>query len=782
MQRTHRADAWLLGVLLLPTAAFVISTLPGVRAHTGYDLLLDGWLNNIAYAAAPAVCAVRAWRLSPHRRRFGMLLASALAVYGSGNVVWTIWIRPMEVQPFPSAADALWLAFYPMAFVVLVLARGQGLSNYSLSEWLDGLVGGMAAGALAAAVLARPLTAGAQGSWAAVATTAAYPFLDLVLLLIIVTTLSLFGWRPPRGVWLLTTGMLLFAVADARYLLETAEATYESGGLTDAVWVLAVTVIALSPGGQHKPNIRRLATWAILVVPTLSSVVALTLLVLDRELHLAPLALMLCTGTIALVLVRLMATIREVNTLANSRALALTDELTGLGNRRALYEGAPVRIAQAPPEVGVALLLLDLDRFKEINDSLGHSAGDTMLRLVAKRLIHLLGGPAHLVARLGGDEFAVLMTTSTLDEVLATAHDIRTALSEPARIDGISVWVGASVGIAWSSPADADLPAMLRQADVAMYKAKSTRVGVLAYSPDADDFTGSERLDMIDKLRTAVLDRGLEVHYQPKIDTRTRRVRGVEALVRWQHPTRGLLAPDTFLTLAEDVGLMGELTRSVLRQSLDQLAAWRARGRDLSIAINLSASSLIDLELPDLVRSLLAERHLPASCLEIEITEEFLMSDRDRAREILGRLREQGVRIAVDDYGTGYSSLAYLKELPVDELKLDKSFVRNMMEDPRAMAIVASTIGLAHSLGMEMVAEGVEDAATAAHLASSGCDVEQGWLYSKAVPAAELEQWLDAQVPDLAAPETTPRPATDVVPEGTPAVPRQDRGQDRPVR
>ncbi|MDP9219172.1 MAG: EAL domain-containing protein, partial [Actinomycetota bacterium] len=264
-----------------------------------------------------------------------------------------------------------------------------------------------------------------------------------------------------------------------------------------------------------------------------------------------------------------------------------------------------------------------------------------------------------------------------------------------------------------------------------------------AYNPEGDPSGGEDRLRTLEELRDAVLNGGLIVFYQPKVDSRTMRVGGVEALVRWQHPTRGLLLPDEFLPLAEQSGLMRDLTTAVLVQSLDQVRAWRVSGRYLSVAVNLSASSLVDLELPQRVSDLLLSRGLPADCLELEITEDFLMGDRERAREILTEMRALGIRVSVDDFGTGYSSLAYLRELPIDQLKLDRSFVLPMSEDPRAAAIVRSTIDLAHSLGMTLVAEGVEDEVTAGQLALSGCDESQGFYFSRALPAADLEQWLD---------------------------------------
>jgi EAL domain-containing protein (putative c-di-GMP-specific phosphodiesterase class I) len=317
----------------------------------------------------------------------------------------------------------------------------------------------------------------------------------------------------------------------------------------------------------------------------------------------------------------------------------------------------------------------------------------------------------------------------------------------PTEVAGLQLSVEASVGVVATTAGDADMTELLRRADIAMYQAKATRSGFYVYAPSSDSLHGQHRLRNLEELRTAIFSRTLVVHYQPKVHTRTLEVTGVEALVRWQHSTRGLLLPDAFLPLVEDAGLMRDLTDAVLEQSLDQVKRWRSAGRVLSVAVNLSASSLVDAELPLRVWSALRDRDLPSDALELEITEDFLMGDRERARAILGDLRRLGIRVAVDDFGTGYSSLAYLRELPIDELKLDRSFVAPMGDDPRAAAIVRSTIDLAHSLGMTMVAEGVEDGATADQLTLSSCDKIQGFFFSKALPSGELEAWMDARAP-----------------------------------
>jgi diguanylate cyclase (GGDEF)-like protein len=736
------ARAWLQVALVLVPLAFFVTTIPGVRSHAGYSLKMDGWLNNLAYLTAPALCYVRLRKASAYRASW-LVLTAGLALYGLGNIYWTIVIRtmPVDSQPFPSIADYLWLSFYPCAFAALLLLLRERTDRLPLSLWLDGLVGGMAVSAVAAAAVVGTILKDNSGSLAAVVTKTAYPLLDLFLLLVVVATLSLFHWRPPVGLWLLAAGIVAFAAADLLYLFTGDK--YVSGGINDGVWILATLFMAAAPGWKDKPAGLQLPSWAILSIPVLSALSAVSLLVWGDTNTLHPAAIVLSAATVVLALGRLIVTFREASSLAHSHRLALTDELTGLGNRRALYESGPGRLRTLAAGHTSALLLLDLDRFKEVNDSLGHQAGDTMLRQVALRLTDCVRSAEDLLVRLGGDEFALLL--NDLDETAAVelAHRVRAAISPPYIVDGVTVRVEASLGIAMTDGSADELSNLLRQADVAMYYAKSHRVGQSVYSVKNDVLGGQDRLRTLEELRRVIDTRSLTVHYQPKVDSQTLLVTGVEALVRWQHSTRGLLAPDQFLPLVEDAGLMRDLTTAVLEQSLDQVVRWQDAGRSLSVAVNLSASSLVDVDLPARVELLLAERGLSPRVLELEITEDFLMADRERAREILCELRAHGIRVVVDDFGTGYSSLAYLRELPIDELKLDKSFITSMAEDPRAAAIVRSTILLAHSLGLRLVAEGVENQATATELARSGCDVAQGFFYTKALPAAALERWLD---------------------------------------
>jgi EAL domain-containing protein (putative c-di-GMP-specific phosphodiesterase class I) len=316
----------------------------------------------------------------------------------------------------------------------------------------------------------------------------------------------------------------------------------------------------------------------------------------------------------------------------------------------------------------------------------------------------------------------------------------------------------------------------MRRADIAMYRAKATRAGHAVYDPALRDPDGEDRLQRVEELRTAIEERQIVVHYQPKIDLATGQVTAVEALVRWDHPSSGLLFPDAFLALAEDAGLMPALTATVLDQALAQAAAWSREGRDLAVAVNLPPATVVDADLPDRIAALLAQHRVPARQLKLEITEDSLLDDRVRARDVLARLRRLGVRIAIDDYGSGYSSLAYLRELPVDELKLDRSFISPMAEDARAAAIVRSTVELAHSLGLTIVAEGVEHAAAADELTRYGCDSAQGFHYAQALHPAELTRWLDNRAADH------PRPIGELIcdaPQPPPRIPQQAQATER---
>jgi diguanylate cyclase (GGDEF)-like protein len=428
-------------------------------------------------------------------------------------------------------------------------------------------------------------------------------------------------------------------------------------------------------------------------------------------------------------------------TVAQLEHEARYDRLTELPNRWLIHEQLGQAIAAAEAQDGsAALLLLDLDRFKDVNDTFGHQYGDLLLCRMAERIPALLRA-GDSVGRLGGDEFAVVLPGGSLDTASQVAARLVAELEQPVEVEGQVLEVGATIGVVAYPQHGTDADTLLRQADVAMYAAKDAHADVLVYSPELDEHS-PDRLALVSELRRAIEGGDLVLHYQPLLDYETRTIKGVEALARWQHPARGMVPPGDFIPLAERTGLIGPLTTWVLRAAVRQCAEWRAAGLDLRMAVNLSQRNLADPDLPDAVAALLAEWNVPASRLVLEVTESTLMSDPKLAIDTTERLRAMGIILAIDDFGTGYSSLAHLSRLPVEELKIDRSFVQQMAADSGDSAIVRSTISLAHELGLRIVAEGVEDEDTLILLQRLGADVAQGFFISRPLPPDGLVAWL----------------------------------------
>jgi diguanylate cyclase (GGDEF)-like protein/PAS domain S-box-containing protein len=429
----------------------------------------------------------------------------------------------------------------------------------------------------------------------------------------------------------------------------------------------------------------------------------------------------------------------ELRALAEQREHeAMHDGLTGLPNRRRLYDRLGEATARASAEgADLALLLIDLDHFKELNDTLGHHAGDQLLGELGPRLLACVP-EAEIVARVGGDEFAVLLPAGVaLEHAEFVANRLKRTIELPFRLQGMTLLVRASVGIAMFPEHGHDAETLIQRADIAMYSAKSRGLAHEVYSASRDGHSRA-RLALLGELPDAIDSGQIVVHYQPKFDLATGRVEGAEALVRWEHPEAGLLGPGAFLPLAEQTGLMRPLTLRVLGAALSQCAGWREQGLDLSVAVNLGAPNLLDFALPRDVAALLAGWDVPPERLKLEITETIVAADPVRVIEIMNLLLEVGVQLSLDDFGTGSSSLAYLRELPVQELKIDKSFVLGMEHDAQAAMIVQTIVELAHNLGLEAVGEGIETEAVHALLRGAGCDLGQGFLMGRPMPAEQL--------------------------------------------
>jgi diguanylate cyclase (GGDEF)-like protein len=428
----------------------------------------------------------------------------------------------------------------------------------------------------------------------------------------------------------------------------------------------------------------------------------------------------------------------------SNRHQATHDSLTGLANRVQLRDRMEQALAASATTGNlVAVLLIDLDRFKEINDSLGHSYGDALLRQVGPRLRSILR-EQDVVARLGGDEFAVLLpVVDGAAEARTVAERLREALHRRFDVEGVGLDVEVSVGIAISPMHGADAEELLRNADIAMYVAKDVKAGAVVFEP-AEHVTAPSRLNVLGDLRRALdTDGELLLHYQPKFTLDGRHIEGLEALLRWQHPERGMVPPAEFIPVAEGTGIILRLTERVLGMALSQMRRWLDEGHPVPVAVNLSTRCLMDDDLPELVATLLHRYGVPAGLLRLEVTESAVMGDAARCLDVLQRLHDLGVHLSIDDFGTGYSSMAYLRQLPVDELKIDRSFVMGMTDTQQDAVLVRTAIDLGHNLGLTVVAEGVEGAEHVAALQELGCDIAQGFHFARPMPSEDIVPLLD---------------------------------------
>ncbi len=480
------------------------------------------------------------------------------------------------------------------------------------------------------------------------------------------------------------------------------------------------------------------------VLPGLGALAALVILfvsALDHE-KIQPAAVGLATATLVVVGIRLAVSVRGLRALTEERhRQAVTDELTGLGNRRRLTTLLDAYFADyADPETpprNLAFLFVDLDHFKEINNSFGHSAGDELLRQLGPRLTGSLRSTDVLV-RIGGDELGAVLVDTDPEYAAGLAQRLTALLEQPFELNGISVRISGSIGIAMAPTDATDSVGLMRCADVAMYRAKLGQRSFEVYQSDIDD--GGNRLVLVDELRSAVDTEELVLHYQPQVDLRTGETVAVEALLRWPHPRLGMIPPLEFLPLAEEAGLMGSLTRLVLEQALAQCAAWRTAGSRLAVSVNISSSNLLDPGFIDVVRSALRRHRVPPAALILEITETTIIRDFEGCRQVIEELRLHGLGISIDDFGSGFTSLAYLGSLSVTELKLDRTFIGGLINDGREqdVKLVRATIELGHALGLNVVAEGIETCATLEMLALLGCDRAQGYFTGRPVPAAQI--------------------------------------------
>ncbi|MGY1823764.1 putative bifunctional diguanylate cyclase/phosphodiesterase [Geodermatophilus sp. SYSU D00079] len=736
------APRWALGLAVVLVGVQTTAPLTGAAARGGPLGVLVGLA---PYAPVAGILLWRALRV-PHERAVWMRLALGVVVLGSTSAGLAVLAAGVPAARGLAGPIGLWLPVlaFPLFYGALVRWNRYSTTLADPSDVLNGV-----SAVLAVVAVADVLLASTGAAVVDVPASRLQPLLaqGAVGFVLVGTALSLASLgsmaRDPR-MWLVTAAFSGHLVAGAGGLLPGGRPWWAAGVESIGLLCLAVAATLRSARSAPQPTDPTASTVGAFVV-----IVAAIGVLASGGLTDLPAAATWCAALAALGSgVRLLVNVRELALLAVTRREALTDELTGLANRRAVLRRAAELTRAGSPLV---FALLDLDKFKEVNDGLGHSAGDELLRLVAARLEPLLR-TGDLLGRLGGDEFAIVALVehgvAPEDTAAALGRRLFAELGEPFRVGGMSVHVAASVGLAcWEGPVPSSAGGgttglLLQQADTAMYDAKRTGAGVAVYDP-ARHGESSSHLALVEELRTALATGQLVLHHQPQLDVASGATLGVEALVRWAHPVRGLLGPAEFLPLAEVHGLMRPLTDEVLRQAVTQAATWRRGGRHLRVSVNLSASNLLDTDLPERVADLLDGADVRPEQLVLEVTESVLLSDPERSLAVVGRLADLGVTVSIDDFGTGYSSLSYLRDLPVAELKLDRSFTVDLLTDARTEAIVASTIELAHRLGLRVVAEGVEHPATLTHLAALGCDESQGYLHSPPLPPAELERWLD---------------------------------------
>jgi diguanylate cyclase (GGDEF)-like protein len=728
-----------MGALLLAYLGFLVA-----RPASTSSTLIDGWGVVAFNLVASGLCIARgltrkAGRLVP------LALGASVLSWALGDLALTIESLGGATPPTPSVADGFYLAFFPLAYVGIVLFIRGEVRRLSTPSWLDSAIAALGAAALCATFAFHSLVDTAGGGGLAVATNLAYPVGDLLLLALVVGSAAMLAGRS-RGPWiLLAAGMAVNAAGDTFNLFGSGIGASHVGVAIDGIaWPTSILLISMAvwvSRGHADPLALQRPTGFLL--PGLAAFSSLAILVFGTFNPLGGVALGLASATLAVVGFRMTLSVRGLRTLTQERQYqSVTDHLTGLGNRRFLFgvlDGFFAdRADSSMRQRRLAFLYIDLNRFKEINDSFGHPAGDELLRQLGERFRAPLR-PTDALVRLGGDEFAAVLMDADADDATTIAQRLTASLDEPFVLEAVSVRIGASIGIA-RAPADAtDSDGLVACADVAMYRAKMRGEAFAVYQQDFDD--NGNLLRLAEELRRAVSDGELALHYQPQLDLQTGETLAVEALLRWPHPRLGVVPPLKFLPLAEQAGLMRDLTRWVLDQALAQCAAWRSAGEVIAVSVNISATNLIDAGFSGMVHGLLERHGLPAESLVLEITETSIIAEFDRARIVVDELSDLGVVVSIDDFGTGFTSLAYLSALTVGELKLDRTFITRLANDgsPRDLQLVRSTIDLGHALGMRVVAEGIEDGATLDLLRGLGCDVAQGFFVGRPQPPGVLQ-------------------------------------------
>lgn len=745
-ERLRHRVWYIYGALSVLLLAYLVSLV--VRSANQQWTWLDGWALTTLELVAAGLCIYRGLNKRPGHA-IPLFLGFALLSWTIGDYVLTGEALGGANVPDPSYADIFYLAFYPLAYIATFQLLQRGLGKLSRANWLDGVVAGLGAASLCAAFAFHSIEHVAGLSSVGTATNLAYPVGDLLLLMLVIGGSVLLSGRGSKRWYLLAVGFVIIVVGDTFNLFQN---TSSFGGsrfgsdFNDVAWPAAILFMSMAvwlPVKRMDPLQREKPPGFLL--PGLALSVGLFILIDSAiDSSVSRVALWLGVATLLIVGVRLLLSARSLRILTEERyKQAHTDELTGLGNRRHLslvldlffQEDGDEDVSEDPREM--AFLFVDLNHFKEINDSFGHPAGDELLRQLGPRLTRAVGDDGSVV-RLGGDELAVVLVDASADEAAVVAQRIITEIEQPFNLNKVKANVGASIGIALVPGNASDGPGLMWCADVAMYRAKLGQMPYVFYDHDLDG--GEDSPNLLDELREAVAQGDFVLHYQPQLDLKTGQILAVEALVRWPHATLGLVPPLKFLPLAEEAGLMWPLTQWVLNEAFTQCATWRSGGRDLAVSINVSTSDLLEVGFLAHVKRLLAQHELPGDAIVIEITETTIITDFLRSQAVILDLRDLGIVVSIDDFGAGFTSLAYLSSLAVGELKLDRTFITSLSAEGngREMELVRATINLGHDMGLRVVAEGIEDVETLDLLGDLGCDLAQGYFISRPTPASRL--------------------------------------------
>jgi diguanylate cyclase len=702
------------------------------------DGLLGGWLTTGFEAVAGVSCLLRASRVREERRVWS-LIGIAMLMWASADLVYTFVYADMEVLPVPTVSDIIFLGAYPLIGLAIVLLTRERVQAPRGGLLVDGLLAALALATVSAAFLINPMIDAGGGDTAAVAVTASYQGLDVVLLGMVVAVCALTGWRPGRAWLVLGAAILAITVGDSMYTLSLAASGYQ-GNVVDWLYSLGAVLFGVAPWVAAAPKREVQSTrWLSFVVPALFTGAALSVLIIDHFAPVPTIAIVLAALTLLISIVRTVSGYGVAKALAQSLSDALADPLTGIGNRtffaREMMRALATRRRTGTP---VSVLFLDLNDFKAINDGLGHAVGDQCLQKVSERLTSTLR-EFETCARLGGDEFGIVLERTGAAQAGVVAERVAAAIDAPMHLAGRELHCQAAIGIAVADD-DSSVDVLLHEADIAMYEAKEHASTYRVFS--ATTAADSGQLELGSQLRHGIEHNELELFFQPQLDLRSDRVTSVEALVRWQHPERGLLLPGDFLVAADRSHQMLALTDEVLRLATDALTTWQRQGIMLAVAVNVPGSVLRDGDLAKRVGSLLASKGLKPDCLTIELTEDTVGVDLDWVESSLRELAGLGFAISIDDFGQGHSSLNRLHRLPISELKVDRAFVAGMLAHKHDAAIVRSTINLGHELDLSVVAEGVEDEATLKQLKDLDCDLVQGYLIARPMPGDLIPQWV----------------------------------------